>query len=566
MRTDEAFGNLWAIEGATLRAFRRFPAFEEVAGHLVRLPVDNDGNLEFISHRWETPTEPDPDNYQYQVLSSLIKDMSLYWYDYSCSPQRSSQGEHGLYLAYILDNLSEIIKGSNVITIRRSNDDYFSRGWCFHEWFTAQFMGRHERTILGMKGGEDVFEIVRAKRYADSLLCGKFASFDKLRFSKEQDRELVLEATKTAAITCQRKIADTCLEFIEDAIGDATIEFPSGLEFGADDIHARFSRLARFIKAWTLELQIVEPVTDRLAMFFHKGHWDALVNLSQPIAVNLLRLEYSTTLRDNEATPPDREIRKVYELCQRKMPEARYAVTAFLCFFLLGYEINESDQLQDDVKHSSAAECGLISQEFLNAGRYDEAEVYAQAQLKKSLYDFDDEQTEKALSKLGRIHRDAENLDESFKYYSRSLHLSQQMGDERCIAIALDQLGTLHRISGDLTKAIELYHQSLDMHKRMNNVADIGVEYGNLGCTHLQLGEVDVAEEQLRKAIDYSLKANDVRNLSMWSYALGDVFESRGDSAQAKLAYRQALIANTMVGNRNLERVLKEKLEQLGNS
>lgn len=347
--TKHRLSNLWVIKGTTLKQRSCFPVFEEVRHQLVRLPINNGKIANFISHRWHTKSEPDPYNYQYELLRNSIKDDAFYWYDYSCIPQNPMTDVEHHYIDEILHTLNDIVRASKVIIFRNINDDYFSRGWCFHEWFTAQFCGFFDRGYLTTetKGNpmKDPFhlEIVQAKRNADRLFCYEYSILDDLKFTKDADRQIVTELTKSAAVEGQKTVARACLEVINGTIGNASYAFPDGLAVTSDDIHQLFPRLIRFIKIWTEVLQPVEPVTDRIAMFFHRGHWEALINISHPIAVNLLSLEYRVELRSEENSPVEKELRKVYEFCQMKMPETRYAVTAFLCFFLMGYDIEALD-------------------------------------------------------------------------------------------------------------------------------------------------------------------------------------------------------------------------------
>lgn len=554
--------NLLVVSGATLKACRRFPPFESVRRSLVRPLADRNTPIYFISHRWETPEQPDPQRYQWAILYHTILDHNLYWYDYSCSPQRCD-GPDQQYLAYILNNLTEIVRNSELIVIRRQEDNYFSRGWCFHEWFTAQFLGGFGRTFLGLRDEcQDEFEIERNKRKADRLLGGHYEGLDSLHFSKHADREFVLRATRSAAITAQKKIIDACLEFMNHAVAESH-DFPDGIRLTNEGLHQRFARLVRFIKAWTLELQPVEPVSDRIAMFFHKNHWDAMVDLSRPIATRLLQLEYETPLRPVASNKLDLELRRAYDVCQRRMPEPRYAVTAFLCFFLMGYEIYESAGLTGNAEELPAAQCGLISQQLLEQGRYEEAEAFAHAQLKKAFLSFDDDQVVKALSKLGRVRRDIGDFNQAETYYNRAWFLARQLGNQRSVAIALDQMGTLLRMAGDARRAIELYGESLHIHLELGADADIGVEYGNLGCAYWQSGEKQKAKDSLQEAMAYSMQADDVRNWGMWQSVMGEIFKAEGDFIQAKSAYQHALTANSIIGNPHLDRELRRALELL---
>jgi hypothetical protein len=276
-------------------------------------------------------------------LWKIIEGDAFYWYDYSCIPQQINTNEDRQGLESVLKNLNEIVRASKMVIPRRTHDDYFTRGWCFHEWFTAQFTGMFDRDFLSSEPHYHwsviSTQIVEAKRQADELICGDFSFLGRLNFTKADDRRIVTGLTWAVVHRCQQKISEACLEIITDTVGNTSHAFPAALSVTVDDVHQRVPRLVQFIKAWAHILQPIEPVSDRIAMFFHKSHWEAVIDISGPIAVELLRLEYSVELRPEEALPVDRELRNAYDICQRKMPETRHAVVAFLCFFLMGYQL-----------------------------------------------------------------------------------------------------------------------------------------------------------------------------------------------------------------------------------
>lgn len=218
----------------------------------------------------------------------------------------------------------------------------------------------------------------------------------------------------------------------------------------------------------------------------------------------------------------------------------------------------------DELEEMSSQDCGLISQQYLNAGEYEKAAEYAQAQLRKSQIEFDDEQTIAALFKLGRINRDIGQQSEAFKFYRRAASLSEQLGIQRSLAVAYDQLGSLHRVNNEFEKALEFYKKSLSIHEELSGEGDIGVECGNIGSLLFEMGKLQEAETWMEKAIKYSMKVEDHRNLSIWYLNLGSLQESRGEITKAIAAYQDSFRRNSLVGNRHLAEILMAKMKELG--
>jgi hypothetical protein len=143
--------------------------FEDVVPQLRRLPRGAVPSM--ISHRWLTRTDPDPNREQYAVIVNQARDDDFFWYDYSCMPQSGLCRD----IQEVLDTLHIQVKASRFIILRNIDDDYYLRGWCYHEWFTAQYMGSVER-LMPSYGQSRSYEMlimqqqVDAKRVADQLI------------------------------------------------------------------------------------------------------------------------------------------------------------------------------------------------------------------------------------------------------------------------------------------------------------------------------------------------------------------------------------------------------------
>ena len=330
---------LKVVNGQTLLEWGRFKAFEEVSHQLEEVPIIGNKIIRFISHRWLEEGQPDPHNHQYSLIQSTIDVDEYYWFDYSCMPQNKKSSAYQEYTPLVLRNLNEIVRRSEVIILRSMNDDYFTRGWCFHEWFNAQYLGFHGRMFLTTNRNVS-FEnqIVEAKFNADRLLCGDWRILDSLVFGKNEneDRPIITELTQKAVIQCQKKITETCIEVVMETLRSSNYGNTSNFQISIDDLWSRFERLVRFIKIWAHLLQPVEPVSDRIALYFHKGRWEALFRLTYPqIVESMMRSIYSIQIGSKNLSPLEKEIKSIYHHCELHMPETRHTVIAFLCCILL---------------------------------------------------------------------------------------------------------------------------------------------------------------------------------------------------------------------------------------
>lgn len=92
----------------------------------------------FLSHRWSTPDDPDPEHSQFiLVKKEVLKRSKLcgYWYDYSCMPQKPRSDDDELVFKKHLYTLNDLVLNSDTWVI--SSDDYMQRSWCVSEYLMA---------------------------------------------------------------------------------------------------------------------------------------------------------------------------------------------------------------------------------------------------------------------------------------------------------------------------------------------------------------------------------------------------------------------------------------------
>ena len=116
--------------------------FEATQDRLARIPsLRRQGTLQAahlvfrsICAAESMPEEVDWDN------GSRIMDAIGFWYDYSCLPQDPKTPSEEREFAQTLQGIGDMILSSNVTTLvlRKEEDGYLSRGWCFVESMIAQ--------------------------------------------------------------------------------------------------------------------------------------------------------------------------------------------------------------------------------------------------------------------------------------------------------------------------------------------------------------------------------------------------------------------------------------------
>jgi hypothetical protein len=128
----------WLVENPTLLALQSMPAEAFV-------PRTDCSGLLFVSHRWESVTQPDPGGCQSLFLrlflASRLSDAELVnvglWYDYSVVPQEPLSDAEAGVLQALLPLIPEIQAAAHTLLCGTvdSIESYSRRAWCLIEYY-----------------------------------------------------------------------------------------------------------------------------------------------------------------------------------------------------------------------------------------------------------------------------------------------------------------------------------------------------------------------------------------------------------------------------------------------
>lgn len=140
-----------ALTPQYFREAERFVRCQDVPGRYLR-PISPQGQTWFVSHRWLTPSHPDPSGEQFRLLQRFLMTLEAdsIWYDFSCLPQEPlSTSERSLFRESV-KNLNSLVIASNFLAIPTA--DYMTRAWCYYEWAVAELLCTGKRAITTQTG------------------------------------------------------------------------------------------------------------------------------------------------------------------------------------------------------------------------------------------------------------------------------------------------------------------------------------------------------------------------------------------------------------------------------
>ncbi|HEX7721751.1 MAG TPA: hypothetical protein VF397_06305 [Pyrinomonadaceae bacterium] len=119
------------ISGHDLLGLERIPCFRDYRDSLS--PYDQSMEMVFVSHRWLSPSHPDPDGRHLKLLQRHVKHDAFYWIDYACMPQPPMSGEDQALFGKSLTHLPTLLFETKMLILRHHDDGYLERAWCFFE-------------------------------------------------------------------------------------------------------------------------------------------------------------------------------------------------------------------------------------------------------------------------------------------------------------------------------------------------------------------------------------------------------------------------------------------------
>jgi len=135
----------------------RMPTYQGVVGSGLRAsPHTNYKAHYFISHRWDTPGNPDPTRWQFEALRQFASELrsneglpSCFWYDFSSLPQGKRTPAEQKVFEQGLDRLNDLSVNCDTVALVSGSADplqdfqaMLKRGWILCEMIVAHRSGR----------------------------------------------------------------------------------------------------------------------------------------------------------------------------------------------------------------------------------------------------------------------------------------------------------------------------------------------------------------------------------------------------------------------------------------
>jgi tetratricopeptide (TPR) repeat protein len=156
-----------------------------------------------------------------------------------------------------------------------------------------------------------------------------------------------------------------------------------------------------------------------------------------------------------------------------------------------------------------------------------------------------------ALTNLGNVLANAENLAESTQSYERAMKVAEEIGDRTEVFRAQSNIGANFMVQGDFAKARTASEFALQTARELGDKSGAANTLINLGTISYGLGDLSTARQRLSNALEIARQLGLRSLVASASAALGDVQLASDEISAARTSYQDSLNIRTQIGEKN---------------
>lgn len=217
-------------------------------------------------------------------------------------------------------------------------------------------------------------------------------------------------------------------------------------------------------------------------------------------------------------------------------------------------------QEKNNFKKIDASPYGLIGYVLKSEGKFKEAKVYYDKELKIATANRDDKVICSAESTLGTWYLEQKMYEESIPHFKKVIELSDKLQYLQMKTDALIGLGRVYQQKKQFSASEKYFKEAERVCLETQTNGGLQITYYYMGAMYKAMGKYDLAEKYLKNAYDLRLKNEDLKDNYDAIKALSDFY---GEQKQFDKSYKFLLEANQTLDSLNKRESDKTKQELL---
>jgi len=193
------------------------------------------------------------------------------------------------------------------------------------------------------------------------------------------------------------------------------------------------------------------------------------------------------------------------------------------------FESESTDSAKMVIGYNLCRECNY-------GALYDQAEKYGKASIeiseklktsgKHALALFAKKTESKVCINLGNAYSDVADYPNALLYYTKGLHLKEELGDSAGIARSYNNIGLVYENQSDFPTALEYFFKSINISADLKDSNNMSLTNNNIGIIYLEQGDTQ-AIKYFRKSMQICRNRGDKAGMADAYTNIGKVYESK---------------------------------------
>ena len=217
------------------------------------------------------------------------------------------------------------------------------------------------------------------------------------------------------------------------------------------------------------------------------------------------------------------------------------------------YELLENQSIQDD-HESFAMVYNILGLVYWNLSDYHKALEYYSKAIHINEEIGNKEGIARNLGNIGLVYIKLSEYPKALEYLSKAILIKGELEDKRGIAINLGNIGAVYIYLSDFPKALEYYSKSLHINEEIGTKGGIAVYLGNIGMVYRGLSDYPKALEYLSKGLLIYEEIGSKLGIASTLGSIGMVYRDLSEYPKALEYLNRAYSLSNEIGDKSLRR------------
>lgn len=159
---------------------------------------------------------------------------------------------------------------------------------------------------------------------------------------------------------------------------------------------------------------------------------------------------------------------------------------------------------------------------------------------------------------IGLIFWHQKNEERALAHYFKALEIHENLDNGVGVAMSLNNIGIIYEDQGNYEAALEYHKKSLEIETKIGNKAGISTSHNNIGTVLTQMKDYSTAENHLEMALKIAREIKAKTREMESCKALSELYEARGDAAEALRCYKEYTRVKDEVFNEEKSQLIVE--------